>query len=750
MKRLVKIFVEGVELELFNDETIQVTSSVQNISDISKVFTDFSQSFTVPATTHNNQIFQHFYQSDVNSTIDHNIRRDAFIEIDLTTFRRGKIQLEKANLKNGQAESYTITFYGDILSLKDKFGEDKLFDLDYTDLAFEYNPTQVYNRITNLGLDYDVRFPLITSERFWQYHTGAGTEDITMNAHSIKSNELFPAVKIARIFDAIADKYEVRFQGSFLQTQPFTDCFLWFKNTNTFSYLTQAFLGQFDSIINVVSPDPNIDPSVYVYIPDSSITVLYNVNTVSYHTISFSALSLSATANYYIEVYENGNLYTVLNGDNTNTLSQVIISNTSGLNSVFTFKVKANTTVNIDFNVTYSMTKLNGQIAYVEIQCYTINIAGNINLNNLAPDMKVQDFFSGILKEFNMTCVGVSPNVYEVLPLDEWYGQGAVVDITEYTNTDSIDVERLKLYKKISFKYQDSESFVNQNFFAQTNQKYGNLEYQFNYDGDEYTVESPFENLLFTRAKDNGGSEAILGYCLNTSYNSYTPKPCLFYLYGESDVLDHNIKFYNGISNINISTYALFGQDLTYNNTKYSLNFGVENSIIHLQPIQYGLYATYYFPYLTNLYNLKNRLVNVNTILPISLLTSLKLNDRLIIRDKRYIINEMKSNLTSGEVNFTLYLDFRPVLSNVVDEKTNEAQCILYKINLPNGAVSADLTTSFLGVTISPDNLEASGLTNICIPANTTGIQRTITITVTYTYSDGSQTSNLITIIQEG
>ena len=164
MNRIVGIFIEGVQVELFNDEQIQVTSSVQNISDISKVFTDFSQSFTVPASPHNNAIFEHFYQSDVDATIDPNKRRIAYIEIDLTLFRRGKIQLEKSNLKNGQVESYTITFYGDILALKDKFGEDKLKDLDFTNLEFAFTGTEIYNRITNSTTDYDVRYPLISND----------------------------------------------------------------------------------------------------------------------------------------------------------------------------------------------------------------------------------------------------------------------------------------------------------------------------------------------------------------------------------------------------------------------------------------------------------------------------------------------------------------------------------------------------------------------------------------------------------
>ena len=46
-------------LELFNDEKINVTLSVQNISDISRTFSDFSQSFTVPGSSANNTIFEH-------------------------------------------------------------------------------------------------------------------------------------------------------------------------------------------------------------------------------------------------------------------------------------------------------------------------------------------------------------------------------------------------------------------------------------------------------------------------------------------------------------------------------------------------------------------------------------------------------------------------------------------------------------------------------------------------------------------
>ena len=63
MKRQVRVFVEGRQLDLFNDETIEVTSTIQNIQDISKTFTDFSQSFTIPTSANNNAIWQYFYEN---------------------------------------------------------------------------------------------------------------------------------------------------------------------------------------------------------------------------------------------------------------------------------------------------------------------------------------------------------------------------------------------------------------------------------------------------------------------------------------------------------------------------------------------------------------------------------------------------------------------------------------------------------------------------------------------------------------
>ena len=235
------------------------------------------------------------------------------------------------------------------------------------------------------------------------------------------------------------------------------------------------------------------------------------------------------------------------------------------------------------------------------------------------------------------------------------------------------------------------------------------------------------------------------------------------------------IEFYNGSGQVTISNYMPFGQDLQINGVdNFSLNFSADRSTFLLTPVYNSLFATYYSTYLLNLYDVQNRLVKVKTQLPISTLTSLQLNNRLIIRDKRYIINEMKSNLTTGEVNFTLLLDFRPVRPIQVIPTNAGANCVDVPVNLLNGAVSATIATTTGGVTITPSTITSSQVVVVCVPANSNtqelivtedaanyintenffrfeteeSAPQTITLTVTHTYANGSVNDTSIIITQ--
>jgi hypothetical protein len=764
MNRKVQVYIEGQRLELFNDEQIQVTSTQQNVADISKTYTDFSQSFTIPASPYNNAILQHFYQSDVNATIDHNIRRNAFIEIDLTFFRRGKIQVEKAQLKNGQAESYTLSFFGEGKTLLDYFGEDLLSDLDYISLNHTYTGAEVKSRIIDGTNAYHVKYPLISSKRIWTW-TGqapttitpswltiptSGSNDIHHTSGHIHYNELFPAVRVSKIFGQIADKYGVTFNGNFLADDRFTKLFLWYKNRNEFNFFSEAQVIDFQNISsNLIGGLNPYNPSLNISLANNTITV-QNLQDVTNYQIRINILSSSASVGCMLDVYQNGNLFQSIPFIGVGTLPSIGILNTAGLNAVYTFEIRSNAVVTIDSEIKFDITTLIDDPStgaptlntnYAIVQMFANTLTVNTDLATLAPVMKVSEFFSGILKVFNMTCYGITDNSFQVEPLDDWYSAGAIVDISRFVDVDTIDVDRMKLYKKITMKYQDSESFLNKQFSQLFMREYGNTTYQYSYDGDEFTLDVPFENLLQTKFT---GTNLQVGYSLNNEFAPYVPKPILLYQYDNKDVDFH---FNNGTTTSNITNYTPFGQDLYTNLTDYTLNFAPDISTILNQPVQQTLFGTYYFSYLYNLYNLKQRLISVKTILPIGLLTGLKLNDRLVIRDKRYIINSMQSNLTTGEVNFQLILDFRPMVNATQIPSVGIAGGnVLVPIDFVNDTYSALITCTDTDVTISPSEIFAPQFVTVTIPAGSSGT--VYAITVRYILNSGVTETRTINIIQ--
>ena len=753
MNRKVQVYIEGQRLELFNDEQIQVTSTQQNVADISKTYTDFSQSFTVPASPYNNAILQHFYQSDVDATIDHNIRRTAFIEIDLTFFRRGKIQIEKSQIKNGAIESYTLGFFGDGKTLLDYFGEDLLSDLDYTDNNHLYTGNEIKARIENATNTYDVKYPLISSKRVWTYAgiqptnitpvyytiATAPANDIGTHTGSINYRELFPALRVKEIFKRISQKYNVTFNGNFLSDDRFTKLFLWYKNRNELNFFSQSENVTLDTVTT-----PSNFANGGFNTTNNSIELLDQGVNAQQHFVNFF-VSLSLSCDYVIDVYQNGNLYIPLYGSGTSFTGSVSFQNTPGLFDTLTFKVRANAVVNINIDINYSVSYIVPgfplQTLTDTATCDVITTTLFTDLASLAPVMKISEFFSGICKAFNLTCYSTLPNQYQLEPLDDWYSAGAIVDITEYTDVNAIDIDRMKLYKKISMQYQPSDCFLNKQFSQLFMREYGNTTYQYNYDGDEYTLQVPFENLLQTKFSS---TNLQVGYSLNNEFAPYIPKPVLLYQYQNLAVDFH---FNNGSSNLNILNYTPFGQDLYANLTNYTLNFAPDISTILNVPVQQTLFGTYYFSYLYNLYNLKQRLVSIKTILPISLLTGLQLNDRLVIRDKRYMINSMQSNLTTGEVNFQLIHDYRPMVNATQTPNVGIAGGdVSIPIDFVNDTYSALMSSTNSDVTITPDEITASQLVVVTLPSGTAGT--VYPIDVEYTLTNGIIETRTINIIQ--
>ena len=163
-----------------------------------------------------------------------------------------------------------------------------------------------------------------------------------------------------------------------------------------------------------------------------------------------------------------------------------------------------------------------------------------------------------------------------------------------------------------------------------------------------------------------------------------------------------------------------------------------------------SLYATYYEEYLTNLFSSKTRLVDAKAIIPINMLSKLKLNDSLIIRDKKYIINSMKTNLTSGEVSFSLITNQRDSVDfNQTIYIDYLAQNVLVDFSIPEDysiVISTPIETQFA----TPNDYTPTGEQQITLACtiNATTLNRVNTFPMVVTTPDGVLPNQYLTIVQ--
>jgi hypothetical protein len=762
---------QAKRLELFNDEKISITSSISNVNDFGKVFTDFSQSFNIPASKVNNKILSHWYESSLENGFDHRKRYDAYIEVDTVLFKNGNIQLEKVNQKNGFIESYSVTFYGNLTQIKDIIQDDKLASLDFSVYNHIWDAANVQARIESVTTTGDIKYPLIGSKRKFYYQDVVhASEDVTTTAGAINWNELFPAIKVSNIFLKIKEKYGVEFTGSFLSEEQFKKLYLYLKPSTELNFLTEPLKLNFTSTAGVAFPELNLSTDTL------TTNFNYSTNPGNSNRIKI-ALRITPTSSYLlipytIYVYKNDILFTTLSnlvGVTNSLLDDFLQRDTGNIVNKYTFSLSSASSFYFTPLLTYQRLYINySTFAYVYLNSTATssvqNTVANIQIGNYIPDMKIQDFLTGIVKAFNLMIIPKGNNVFDLSHLEMYYNAGKIIDVTEYIYSKEMEIERPKLFKSVSLTYENSSNILNNAYKGIYNNEYGDLIYKpvLSNESNSYDIKLPFENVLFERTV---GTQFLTATIIDKDLKPYVPKPMLIYCNGilpNALTGTDRIQFKTPSTYIPLTNYNRFSNefnnvptDLTYSYLM-TMNFNNEQSPWYNVLAPQGLYYRHYKNYIENLYNLKTRIVKVKGFFPPSLLDSkttnaygknlgIALNDRLIIRDKRYIINTYTIDITTGEANLELITDYRGVdaaktagykfasMPDVqVDKTAQTVEQIIYLNDYDSFAILPLLET-FLILPVFTEDFQTQDLPiTIDIAENTSGIDRYDSITVAY------------------
>ena len=659
----VDLYIDGQRADLFEDENIEMNLSVQNIKDISKVFGDFTNSFSIPASKVNNKIFKHYYNVDIDGGYISNLRTDAFIEVNGNLFRAGVLELEGVQMKKGEPSSYNVGFYSNVTSLKDKFGEDQLNDLDLSALDHTYNDTNIVTGLNGYisGTDSSIIYPLISPVRNWFYDSTSSDntpENIWYHnghpEHGVFYYDLKPAVKLKKIIDAIETKYGIEFQSNFFDSADFGKLFMWCHRRAGYMFKGQAYGGP-SELIELVSGDATFDSTLHRF----PVTSTANPALISYSP------SATASTNYRVDVFINDELFSSK-------------KHTGSATNVFVFLPTLSVGDYVDMRLAPSgdgVAVTVGMVAnwYADAAGTTIlaatatplatTTAGIVTISDQMPEQKISDFIGSLVRAFNLVIVPTGNGKYDIEPLDDWYAEGSTREVTEYIDTEEVTIGKPSLYRRISFSYNETEAVLGEEYRLQNDIGYGDLRADFAFDGEEFEVEVGFDHMLFERLDDlnNGITTINVGKSITREIEPYIGSPLIFYVASQirgtspyayikmtGSTLETRKTDFHLVSNVNNGTAETV--------TK-TLNFGTEVDPYLLQGFSTGLYNTYWKDYITDLYDRKRRVFQYSGQLPLGLMLALKINDKLTIGERNYIINQMKLNLTTGEAQLELLND---------------------------------------------------------------------------------------------
>ena len=680
-----------IRVDMFKDESVSITQTIQDVRDIASVYTDFTRTFSLPASSTNNKIFKHYYNSDIvsrtnvlSSDFDARVRRSARIELNHTPFKKGKIRLDGVNMKDGKPYTYKITFFGETVSLPSLLGDDKLSSLDLSAFDQDYDASTIRTRL--ISTVYHILTPLISHTRRLVYNSDDPTDlsDNIDNLHphatdvqGLLITELKYALRVHKIIEAIQTKYDLTFSDDFFNTTNtiYYNLFMWLHrksgDVGSGSQVAEPYVQSLNTFnTGIFRPTTN---------PDS-----YSSTVVSDGT----TLSVSGTDNidFEIEVVHSDNAvpFTVTafidgvqkfstNGTGTLILSLLGLEVEEG---DYTFNVSTTSSTALSVTYTANMTVLGhggGQVS--PIQTYSIASSSSVSIaqsqsfiiSQEIPEMKTIDFLTGLFKMFNLTAYVEDDGTIKIQTLDSYYSTYNEYDITDYIDINESEINTALPYKEVDFRYQGRDSF-----FSMTHEKIFGVEWWTeeylgpDLDGTTYKVELPFEHHKFQRLLDlsdtTGETETDIqwGWSANENQEAYIGKPLLFYPVRVTSGTTIALRESDTSQLAGTSNYIVRSNSVELNETSQSINFSAEFNEYELSPTKVstnGLFKTYYRNYISDVFDAKNRLTRVTAFLPAEILLNFTLADRFIINQKSYKINSITTDLYNGKSEIELLND---------------------------------------------------------------------------------------------
>ena len=678
------------QVELYDDESVTITQSLQDVKDIQKVFTDFSRTFSVPASKNNNKIFQHYYNYHIDG-FDAQSRTPAQIYLNHKFYKSGYIKLEAATLIDNKAHTYKVTFFGSGVVLKDIFTDKKLSSLALLDKEFKFDYSSA-NILTYLQSGLDITYledniaiegqesvnneitiedafvvPLITHTKRPLYDTDSNVtnNDARINLHNgtdkgLELSQLKPAIKLRALIKAIEHQYRDRgivFSEDFFNADNdvFDNLYMWMHSKSGELFAEQAEQIPLEFTSGSVTSLNGRNNAGVVDVKDGYVVNPKPGQVGTKRGNKFRRVIAKITApsdtEYDFVIKSNGNLYfrSTLSGSDETTTEVAYIPHGD-----ITFHIESTAVGTFNASIRIERNALLTGVRHITFDATAVaGATKKIVPTQQLPDMKIIDFLTGIFKLFNLTAYVNREDKIVIQSLDQFYrASGKIYDITEYIDKNNATVQSTLPFKNVSFKYKGSESFLAKNHKDQFGYEWGSTSTENEnigtetekFVGEEYNIEVPFEHFKYEKLET---VDINVGWSVDSKRESYIGEPLLFYAVSQETSADIKYINFDDTTGTIASGTSIFMPSNSLEvgvEDSANLNFNAEKNEFDNTPYFKTLFQEYYKNYITEIFDKQRRITNTQAYLPLSILMNLQLNDVLKISDSIFKINTITTN----------------------------------------------------------------------------------------------------------
>ena len=685
-----------VILDLYEDENIPLTLSIDDFTKVAEKVQSYSKSFQIPQTKRNKKAFDNIY--DITRSYDGVIfnpymKTQCVLKVDSLVVFEGYLRLIDVNDKEGEV-SYNVNLYSESIALKDILEKRIIADIDFSELDHDYDYDNIEDSIGGTGLT------LLNNLAAGSYAGTAGTNrSLVLKYPFCDWNHQFTYNSgnnpiINRLEDAFRPWINVKYIiNRIFENTPFT----WnsaFFDSSDFEKLYMDFNWGDDGMPvsqGVTSSNAAIGGFVLTglaAVPTSFDTIMY------FNFIAFMApTQLDAATGVFTA--DNNNMVVVLNVqqnfNNTSGSTRVVdhqinatiggVSQIIGLQSVsvptgvntFTFTHILNLN-NLDtFKVEYKADAVGvsstGIGIYPSVASYDVSVSKVVSssiINTNRGELGQWDFLSGIIKMFNLVTLQTDiPNEIQFEPYSDVFikktsgtslaDRSVTHDWTYKIDEQDINLKPLTdLNANTIFKFEEDDDDYAFNVYKKaTRHLYGSKVFDASaaslLTGNEEISAKPFASTIIKKLEnylDEFLVPTIYAYDPSSGSETFDNLPRILYDTGQRTLTNSDFitPTQNGVASDVKTTYRLFSHTdvVPAANTDYDFVFGEQSlfSGMGTAPLN-NLFNLYWLPYFNELYNSDTRIMTIKVNLTPADINTFRFNDLVYVKQRVFRVNKI-------------------------------------------------------------------------------------------------------------